>query len=299
MFRKLLIANRGEIACRVAATARRLGIASVAVYSDADAGAAHVAACDEAIRIGGSPAADSYLRGDRIIAAARASGAEAIHPGYGFLSENAQFATACADAGLIFVGTPPRAIEAMGDKRQAKQLMRAASVPLIPGYDGDDDGLETLQLQAAQIGFPLMIKAAMGGGGRGIRVVTASQELEAALESCRREALAAFGDRRVLLERHLPEPRHIEVQVFADQHHGCIWLGERDCSAQRRHQKVIEESPAPGLAPALRRQMGEAAVTAARAVGYVGAGTVEFLVTSGDEFFFMEMNTRLQVEHPV
>jgi 3-methylcrotonyl-CoA carboxylase alpha subunit len=299
MFRTLLIANRGEIACRVAASAHRLGIRTVAVYSDADAGAAHVVACDRALRIGGPLAADSYLRGDRIIAAARASGAEAIHPGYGFLSENAQFATACADAGLIFVGPPPRAIEAMGDKRQAKQLMRAASVPLIPGYDGDDDGLETLQLQAAQIGFPLMIKAAMGGGGRGIRVVTAPQELEAALESCRREALAAFGDRRVLLERHLPEPRHIEVQVFADQHHGCIWLGERDCSAQRRHQKVIEESPAPGLAPALRRQMGEAAVTAARAVGYVGAGTVEFLVTSGDEFFFMEMNTRLQVEHPV
>ena len=299
MFRTLLIANRGEIACRVAATAHRLGIRTVAVYSDADAGAAHVFACDQAIRIGGPLAADSYLRSDRIIAAARASGADAIHPGYGFLSENAQFATACAGAGLIFVGPPPRAIEAMGDKRQAKQLMRAASVPLIPGYDGDDDGLETLQVEAARIGFPLMIKAAMGGGGRGIRVVAAAGELESALESCRREALAAFGDGRVLLERHLPDPRHIEVQVFADQHGGCIWLGERDCSAQRRHQKVIEESPAPGLAPPLRRQMGEAAVTAARAVDYVGAGTVEFLATPGGEFFFMEMNTRLQVEHPV
>jgi 3-methylcrotonyl-CoA carboxylase alpha subunit len=299
VFRTLLIANRGEIVCRVAATARRLGIRTVAVYSDADAGAAHVAACDQALRIGGPPATDSYLRIDRIIAAASATGAEAIHPGYGFLSENADFATACADAGLVFVGPPARAIQAMGDKRQAKQLMRAASVPLVPGYDGDDDGLETLRAQAAGIGFPVMIKAALGGGGRGIRVVAAPHEFDAALASCRREALAAFGDGRVLLERHLPEPRHIEVQVFADRHGGCIWLGERDCSAQRRHQKVIEEAPAPGLAPQLRRQIGEAAVTAARAVGYVGAGTVEFLVAPGGEFYFMEMNTRLQVEHPV
>ncbi|HUD25824.1 MAG TPA: biotin carboxylase N-terminal domain-containing protein [Burkholderiaceae bacterium] len=299
MFGTLLIANRGEIGCRVAATARRLGIRTVAVYSDADAGAAHVAACDQAIRIGGSPAADSYLRIDRIVAAARAAHAEAIHPGYGFLSESADFATACADAGLIFVGPPARAIQAMGDKRQAKRLMRAASVPLIPGYDGDDDGLETLRVQAASIGFPVMIKAAQGGGGRGIRVVATPHEFEAALASCRREALAAFGNDRVLLERYLSQPRHIEVQVFADRHGSCIWLGERDCSAQRRHQKVIEESPATGLAPQVRQQMGEAAVTAARAVGYVGAGTVEFLVAPDGEFYFMEMNTRLQVEHPV
>ena len=299
MVRTLLIANRGEIACRVAATARRLGVRTVAVYSDADAGAAHVAACDQAIRIGGSPAADSYLRIDRIVAAARAAQAEAIHPGYGFLSESADFATACADAGLIFVGPPARAIQAMGDKRQAKQLMRAASVPLIPGYDGDDDDPETLRVQAASIGFPVMIKAALGGGGRGIRVVARPEEFDAALASCRREAQAAFGNDRVLLERHLPDPRHIEVQVFADRLGGCIWLGERDCSAQRRHQKVIEESPATGLAPQLRQQMGEAAVTAARAVGYVGAGTVEFLVGPKGEFYFMEMNTRLQVEHPV
>jgi 3-methylcrotonyl-CoA carboxylase alpha subunit len=299
MFRTLLIANRGEICCRVAATARRLGLATVAVYSDADAASAHVAACDRAIRVGGPAASDSYLRIDRMVAAARASGAEAIHPGYGFLSENAAFATACADAGLTFVGPPASAIQAMGDKRQAKQLMRAASVPLIPGYDGDDDSVATLRSQAARIGFPVLIKAAMGGGGRGIRVVTSSDEFEAALVSCRREALAAFGDDRVLLERYLPNPRHIEIQVFADQHGGCVWLGERDCSAQRRHQKVIEESPAPGLAPPQRLQMGRAAVTAARAVGYTGAGTVEFLVTAGGEFYFMEMNTRLQVEHPV
>jgi 3-methylcrotonyl-CoA carboxylase alpha subunit len=299
MFHTLLIANRGEVCCRVAATARRLGIGTVAVYSDADAGSAHVAACDRAIRIGEPAAADSYLRIDRILAAASASGAEAIHPGYGFLSESAAFATACADAGVIFVGPPPDAIRAMGDKRQAKQLMRAASVPLIPGYDGDDDSIATLRSQAARIGFPVLIKAALGGGGRGIRVVQGPAEFEAALAACRREALAAFGDDRVLLERYLSTPRHIEVQVFADRHGGCLWLGERDCSAQRRHQKVIEESPAPGLAPEQRLQMGQAAVTAARTVGYVGAGTVEFLVAPGGEFYFMEMNTRLQVEHPV
>ncbi|HEX4597291.1 MAG TPA: biotin carboxylase N-terminal domain-containing protein [Burkholderiaceae bacterium] len=299
MFRTLLIANRGEIACRVAATARRLGIRSIAVYSDADAGAAHVACCDDAIRIGGPASSDSYLRIDRIVAAARAGGAEAIHPGYGFLSENAEFAVACVDAGLIFVGPPAGAIRAMGDKRQAKQLMRAAAVPLIPGYDGQDDSAATLRAQASQIGYPLAIKAAMGGGGRGIRVVTAGEEFEAALAACRREAQAAFGNDRVLLERYLPRPRHIEVQVFADQHGACIWMAERDCSAQRRHQKVIEESPAPGLSNEVRLQIGKAAVTAASAVGYVGAGTVEFLVVASGEFYFMEMNTRLQVEHPV
>jgi 3-methylcrotonyl-CoA carboxylase alpha subunit len=299
LFRALLIANRGEIACRVAATARRLGIRTVAVYSDADAGAAHVAACNQAVRIGAPAAADSYLRIDRIVEAARAAAAEAVHPGYGFLSENAAFATACADAGLTFVGPPPGAIRAMGDKRQAKQLMRAASVPLIPGYDGDDDSDATLQAQAAAIGYPVLIKAAMGGGGRGIRVVAAPADFAAALAACRREAQAAFGDSRVLLERCVPQPRHVELQVFADRHGNCIWLGERDCSAQRRHQKVIEEAPAPGLSAAQRLQMGQAAVSAARAVDYVGAGTVEFLVGAGGEFYFMEMNTRLQVEHPV
>jgi 3-methylcrotonyl-CoA carboxylase alpha subunit len=299
LFRTLLIANRGEIACRVAATARRLGVRTVAVYSDADASSAHVAACDQAIRIGEPASADSYLRIDRIVAAARASGAEAIHPGYGFLSENASFATACEQEGLIFVGPPASAIRAMGDKRQAKQLMRGASVPLIPGYDGDDDSVATLVAQATQIGFPVLIKATQGGGGRGIRVVSAPDELEAALTSCRREALAAFGDEHVLLERYLRRSRHIEVQIFADQHGRCVWLTERDCSAQRRHQKLIEESPAPGLAPARRLHMGLAAVTAARTVGYVGAGTVEFLVAQDGEFYFMEMNTRLQVEHPV
>src|SRR5438132_623943 len=290
MFRTLLIANRGEICCRVAATARRLGLRTVAVYSDADAASAHVAACDQAIRVGGPASTDSYLRIDRIVAAARASGAEAIHPGYGFLSENSAFAVACADAGLSFVGPPASAIRAMGDKRQAKVLMRNASVPLIPGYDGDDDSVPTLLAQAAQIGYPVAIKAALGGGGRGIRVVAAPEEFETALTSCRREAQAAFGDERVLLERYLPHPRHIEVQVFADQHGRCLWLAERDCSAQRRHQKVIEESPAPDLAPELRMRMGQAAVTAAQAVGYVGAGTVEFLVVPGSAFYFMGMN---------
>src|SRR5258706_1680036 len=299
MFRSLLIANRGEIACRVAATARRLGIRTVAVYSDADAGAAHVAAWDQAVRMGERAAADSYLRVDRIIAAAQACGAEAIHPGYGFLSENALFATACEKANLIFVGPPAAAIGAMGDKRQAKLLMRRAAVPLIPGYEGNDESAATLIAQAAQIGFPVLIKAAQGGGGRGMRVVFSQQQFDSALVACRREAQAAFGDDRVLLERYMPGSRHIEVQVFADRHGHCIWLFERDCSAQRRHQKVVEEAPAPGLTPALRLQMGLAAVTAARAVDYVGAGTVEFLLAPSGEVYFMEMNTRLQVEHPV
>jgi len=299
MFQSLLIANRGEIACRIAATARRLGIRTVAIYSDADAGAAHVAACDEAIRIGGPASADSYLRIDRIVAAAQATGAQAVHPGYGFLSENAVFAEACAEAGLIFVGPPPAAIRAMGDKRLAKRLMRQANVPLVPGYDGDDENIAVLRAQAAHIGFPLAIKAAAGGGGRGIRVVSAPGEFDAALAACRREAKAAFGDEKVLLERYLERSRHIEVQVFADRRGACIWLAERDCSAQRRHQKVIEEAPAPSLAPEQREAMGRAAVAAASAVGYVGAGTVEFLAAGGGQFYFMEMNTRLQVEHPV
>jgi 3-methylcrotonyl-CoA carboxylase alpha subunit len=299
MFRCLLIANRGEIACRVAATARRLGIRTVAVYSDADAGSAHVAACDEAVRIGPPAAVDSYLHVERILAAARASGAQAIHPGYGFLSENAAFASACGAAGITFVGPPAEAIRAMGDKREAKRLMQQAAVPLIPGYEGSDEDLAELKRQAARIGFPVLIKAAQGGGGRGIRVVNAAAEFEPALVACRREALAAFADDRVLLERYLPAARHIEVQVFADRHGGCVYLHERDCSAQRRHQKVIEEAPAPGLDDAQRRRLGEAAVAAARAVSYVGAGTVEFLLVAGGRFYFMEMNTRLQVEHPV
>ncbi len=299
MFSSLLIANRGEIACRVAATARRLGIRTVAVYSDADAGSAHLAACDEAIPIGAAAAVDSYLNVDRILAAARASGAQAIHPGYGFLSENADFASACAAAGHVFVGPPPAAMRAMGDKRQAKSLMRQARVTLIPGYEGADADVKELLAQADRIGYPMLIKAAQGGGGRGIRRVDARDQFEAALDACRREAMAAFADDRVLLERFLPQARHVEVQVFADQHGQCIWLYERDCSAQRRHQKVIEEAPAPGLGEALRQRMGQAAVAAARAVGYVGAGTVEFLLAPGGEFYFMEMNTRLQVEHPV
>ena len=299
MFRCLLIANRGEIACRVAATARRLGVHTVAVYSDADAGSAHVAACDEAIRIGAPAASDSYLNAERILAAAKASGAEAIHPGYGFLSENAAFAAACTGAGLAFVGPPADAIRAMGDKREAKRLMRQASVPLIPGYEGGDESLPELKAQAGVIGYPILIKAAQGGGGRGIRVVNEASQFEAALAACRREAMAAFADDHVLLERYLPAARHIEVQVFADRHGGCVYLHERDCSAQRRHQKVIEEAPAPGLSTRQRLLMGEAAVAAARAVGYEGAGTVEFLLVPDGGFFFMEMNTRLQVEHPV
>jgi 3-methylcrotonyl-CoA carboxylase alpha subunit len=299
MFRCLLIANRGEIACRVAATARRLGIRTVAVYSDADAGAAHVAACDEAIRIGPPAAADSYLHIERILAAAKSAGAQAIHPGYGFLSENAAFASACSAAGVTFVGPPANAIRAMGDKREAKRLMRQAAVPLVPGYEGCDENLAELKKQAARIGFPVMIKAAQGGGGRGIRVVNEAGEFEQALLACRREAMAAFADDRILLERYLPAARHIEVQVFADRHGGCVYLHERDCSAQRRHQKVIEEAPAPGLDASQRRQLGEAAVAAARAVSYESAGTVEFLLVPGGHFYFMEMNTRLQVEHPV
>jgi len=299
MFRSLLIANRGEIACRVAATARRLGIRTVAVFSDADAGSAHVASCDQAIPIGAPAAAHSYLNIDALLAAARAGKVEAVHPGYGFLSENAAFAEACDAAGLVFVGPPSEAIRAMGDKREAKRLMRLALVPLIPGYEGEDEDPDELRAQARRIGFPLLIKAAMGGGGRGIRIVSQAADFDAALAACRREALAAFGDGRVLLERHLAAARHIEVQVFADCRGECVYLHERDCSAQRRHQKIIEEAPAPGLSAGQRRGMGEAAVAAARAVGYRGAGTVEFLLDAAGDFHFMEMNTRLQVEHPV
>jgi len=299
MFNKILIANRGEIACRVIASARRLGVATVAVYSDADAQARHVALADEAIRLGPAPARDSYLRGDLILAAARATGAQAIHPGYGFLSENEDFAAECAAAGLVFIGPPPAAIRAMGSKSEAKALMAAASVPLVPGYHGADQDPARLQREADAIGYPVLIKASAGGGGKGMRVVNSSTEFAAALASCQREAGASFGDERVLIERYLQRPRHIEIQVFADRQGGCVYLGERDCSVQRRHQKVIEEAPAPGMSPERRAAMGEAACAAARAVGYEGAGTVEFIVDADGTFYFMEMNTRLQVEHPV
>jgi 3-methylcrotonyl-CoA carboxylase alpha subunit len=299
MFHKILIANRGEIACRVAATARRLGVKTVAVHSDADARARHVAACDEAVRIGAAAPRDSYLRWERIIEAALATGAQAIHPGYGFLSENEDFAQACADAGLVFIGPPPSAIRAMGLKAESKQLMERAGVPLVPGYHGADQDPALLKREADRIGYPVLIKASAGGGGKGMRAVASAGEFDAALASCKREAINAFGDDAVLVERYVTRPRHIEIQVFFDGHGNGVWLFERDCSVQRRHQKVLEEAPAPGMTPERRRQMGEAAVAAARAVGYVGAGTVEFIAEQDGRFYFMEMNTRLQVEHPV
>ncbi|QQB36288.1 acetyl/propionyl/methylcrotonyl-CoA carboxylase subunit alpha [Achromobacter deleyi] len=299
MFDTLLIANRGEIACRVAATARRLGIRTVAVYSDADANARHVAACDIAVHIGGPEPRASYLRADAILQAARDTGAKAIHPGYGFLSENEAFAEAAEQAGIAFVGPPASAIAAMGSKSAAKSLMEKAGVPLVPGYHGDNQDPQFLKEQADAIGYPVLIKASAGGGGKGMRVVDASGAFLDALASCQREAASSFGDDRVLIERYLQKPRHIEIQVFADTHGNCVYLFERDCSVQRRHQKVIEEAPAPGMTEERRRAMGEAAVAAARAVGYVGAGTVEFIAEPDGRFYFMEMNTRLQVEHPV
>ncbi|MFA7665856.1 MAG: acetyl/propionyl/methylcrotonyl-CoA carboxylase subunit alpha [Burkholderiaceae bacterium] len=299
MLDKILIANRGEIACRVAATARRMGIRTVAVYSDADAGARHVAACDEAWRLGPAPVRESYLRADLIIEIARRSGAQAIHPGYGFLSENEAFARAVAQAGLVFIGPPASAIAAMGSKSAAKALMGKAGVPLVPGYHGDEQDPAFLARQADAIGYPVLIKASAGGGGKGMRIVERSDQFEAALASCQREARNAFGDEHVLVERYVLRPRHIEIQVFADSHGNCVHLFERDCSVQRRHQKVIEEAPAPGMNPERRAAMGAAAVAAARAVGYVGAGTVEFIADQAGNFWFMEMNTRLQVEHPV
>ncbi|WP_241073429.1 acetyl/propionyl/methylcrotonyl-CoA carboxylase subunit alpha [Achromobacter insuavis] len=299
MFDTLLIANRGEIACRVAATARRLGIRTVAVYSDADANARHVAACDIAVHIGGPEPRASYLRADAILQAARDTGAKAIHPGYGFLSENEAFAEAAEQAGIAFVGPPASAIAAMGSKSAAKSLMEKAGVPLVPGYHGDNQDPQFLKEQADAIGYPVLIKASAGGGGKGMRVVEASGAFLDALASCQREAASSFGDDRVLIERYLQKPRHIEIQVFADTHGNCVYLFERDCSVQRRHQKVIEEAPAPGMTEERRRAMGEAAVAAARAVGYVGAGTVEFIAEPDGRFYFMEMNTRLQVEHPV
>ena len=299
MFTKILIANRGEIACRVAATARRMGIRTVAVCSEADATSKHVAVCDEAVLIGPPPARESYLRGDKIIEVALATGAQAIHPGYGFLSENADFADACAKAGLVFIGPPGAAIRAMGSKSAAKALMQQAGVPLVPGYHGENQDADLLQQEADSIAYPVLLKASAGGGGKGMRIVENSADFKAALASCKREALSSFGDERVLVEKYLDRPRHIEIQVFADGHGNCVTLFERDCSTQRRHQKVLEEAPAPHMPEQRRRAMGEAAVAAAQAVGYVGAGTVEFIANQDGSFFFMEMNTRLQVEHPV
>ncbi|MDP2084622.1 MAG: biotin carboxylase N-terminal domain-containing protein, partial [Gemmobacter sp.] len=303
MFAKILIANRGEIACRVIDTARRLGVATVAVYSDADAGARHVAMADEAVHIGGPAPADSYLRGDRIIAAAQATGAQGIHPGYGFLSENPDFVEAVEAAGLTFIGPSASAIRAMGLKDAAKRLMQAAGVPVVPGYHGENQDAEHLAGAADAIGYPVLIKAVAGGGGKGMRKVARPQDFAAALESAMGEARTAFGNPAVLVEKYVEKPRHIEVQVFGDGTRA-LHLFERDCSLQRRHQKVIEEAPAPGMPPEMRAAMGAAAVRAAEAIGYKGAGTIEFIVDSAqglrpDGFWFMEMNTRLQVEHPV
>ncbi|MBH3331415.1 acetyl/propionyl/methylcrotonyl-CoA carboxylase subunit alpha [Pseudomonas oryzihabitans] len=298
-FDRLLVANRGEIACRVMRTAKALGLGTVAVHSAIDVDARHVRQADQAVDLGGTKPADSYLLGERIIAAALAAGAQAIHPGYGFLSENAAFAEAVAAAGLVFVGPPAAAIRAMGSKSAAKALMTDAGVPLVPGYHGEDQSLATFRDAAARIGYPVLLKATAGGGGKGMKIVEREADLAEGLASAQREALSAFGDARMLVEKYVLQPRHVEIQVFADAHGHCLYLNERDCSIQRRHQKVIEEAPAPGLTPDLRRAMGEAAVQAAQAIGYVGAGTVEFLLDARGDFFFMEMNTRLQVEHPV
>lgn len=299
MFSKVLIANRGEIACRVIATCRRLGIATVAVYSDADRNARHVRLADEAIHIGPAAARESYLRSDAILDAARRTGAQAIHPGYGFLSENADFADACVAAGITFIGPPASAIRAMGDKSAAKALMAKAGVPLTPGYHGDQQAPEFLRTQADGIGYPVLIKASAGGGGKGMRKVERSEDFVDALASCQREAASAFGNDHVLVEKYVERPRHIEIQVFGGGHGEAVYLFERDCSVQRRHQKVLEEAPAPGMSADRRAAMGKAAVDAARAVGYIGAGTVEFIAGPDGDFYFMEMNTRLQVEHPV
>ncbi len=299
MFNKILIANRGEIACRVIKTARRMGIRTVAVYSEADANARHVRLADEAVLLGPAAARESYLVADKILDAAKRTGAQAVHPGYGFLSENADFSEACAANGITFIGPPASAIRAMGSKSEAKKLMGAANVPLTPGYHGDDQEPALLHREADQIGYPVLIKAAAGGGGKGMRLVEKSEDFLDLLASCKREATSSFGNEHVLIEKYITKPRHIEIQVFADTQGNCVYLFERDCSVQRRHQKVLEEAPAPGMTLERRRQMGEAAVAAAKAVGYVGAGTVEFIANQDGSFYFMEMNTRLQVEHPV
>ncbi|MBT0963286.1 acetyl/propionyl/methylcrotonyl-CoA carboxylase subunit alpha [Denitromonas iodatirespirans] len=299
MFEKILIANRGEIACRVIKTARRMGIKTVAVYSEADANARHVRLADEAVLIGPAAVKESYLVIDKIIAAAKQTGAQAIHPGYGFLSENEDFCHACDEAGIVFIGPPVSAIQAMGSKSEAKKIMGAAGVPLTPGYHGDDQDPELLKREADGIGYPVLIKAAAGGGGKGMRLVEKAEDFLDLLGSCKREAISSFGDDHVLIEKYITRPRHIEIQVFGDTQGNCVYLFERDCSVQRRHQKVLEEAPAPGMTPERRAAMGQAAVDAAKAVGYVGAGTVEFIANQDGSFYFMEMNTRLQVEHPV
>ena len=296
---RLLIANRGEIACRIMRTAKAMGLTTIAVHSAIDRDARHAREADECVDLGGAKATENYLDIDRLLQAARVSAAEAIHPGYGFLSENAAFARAVEQAGLIWLGPPSGAIEAMGSKSAAKALMHAAGVPLVPGYHGDDQGFERFRQAAHEIGYPVLLKASAGGGGKGMKVVEREADLAEALASAQREAQASFGEARVLLERYVLDPRHVEIQVFADQHGHCLYLNERDCSIQRRHQKVVEEAPAPGLDAHLRQAMGEAAVRAAQAIGYVGAGTVEFLLDAQGAFYFMEMNTRLQVEHPV
>lgn len=299
MFSKILIANRGEIACRIIRTARAMGIKTVAVYSDADATAQHVLLADEAVHIGSSASRDSYLKGDTVLAAALQTGAQAVHPGYGFLSENAQFSELCSANGVVFIGPPVGAIEAMGSKSAAKQIMEQAGVPLVPGYHGSDQSPATLKAAADEMGYPVLLKAVAGGGGKGMRQVWASDEFDEALAAAKREALNGFGNDDMLVEKYLTQPRHVEIQVFCDNHGNAVYLFERDCSVQRRHQKVLEEAPAPGMSEPLRRAMGEAAVKAAQAIDYRGAGTVEFLLDVDGSFFFMEMNTRLQVEHPV
>ena len=299
MFDKIMIANRGEIACRVMESARKMGVKTVALYSDADAASKHVAMADEAFRLGPAPASESYLLGDKILNIAKDCGAQAVHPGYGFLSENEHFAKACAANDVTFIGPPASAIHDMGSKSASKDIMIAAGVPVTPGYHGDDQSMETLQREADNMGYPVMIKAVLGGGGKGMRIVRSSDGLRDGVDACKREAIASFGDDRVLIERYLEEPRHIELQVFADTHGNAVHLFERDCSVQRRHQKVLEEAPAPHMDPEIRARMGQSAVDAAKAVGYCGAGTVEFMLDHDGSYYFMEMNTRLQVEHPV
>jgi 3-methylcrotonyl-CoA carboxylase alpha subunit len=299
MFQKLLIANRGEISCRIIKTAKRMGIATVALYSDADSQALHVKMADEALHIGPAPSKQSYLQVERIIQQAKKVGADAIHPGYGFLSENAEFARLCEQNDIIFVGPPVAAIEAMGSKSAAKQIMERAAVPLVPGYHGEDQSAEIIKAHADKMGYPVLLKAAAGGGGKGMRQVWKAEEFQQAFDAAKREAMSSFNDDIMLVEKYLTQPRHVEIQVFCDNHGNGVYLFERDCSVQRRHQKVIEEAPAFGMTPALRAQMGDAALKAAKAINYSGAGTVEFLLDVDGQFYFMEMNTRLQVEHPV
>jgi len=299
LFRKILVANRGEIAVRIIRTCREMGIGTVAVYSDADRGALHVRTADEAVWVGAAPSSESYLRVDRVIAAAKATGAEAIHPGYGFLSERASFVEACQQAGLVFIGPPAAAMDAMGEKTQARRRMIEAGVPVVPGMAEPESDLTKARAFAVEAGFPVMIKAAAGGGGKGMRRVDSEEEFDNAFAAAQREAANAFGDDRVYIEKFLEKPRHVEIQIFADSHGNCIHLFERECSVQRRHQKVIEETPSPIVDPEMRARMGEVAVRAAKAVNYVGAGTCEFLVDASKNFYFLEMNTRLQVEHPV